>query len=472
MQMESIVDLPPDIKAKVALLEQHRQECERLERELAQYHASVAPIRKCPQEILLDIFRLYLSDNPRLIRRLGLVCKSWNLIVTRAPTLWTQIPILIDTRVFDAQIVAQSIAPRIDACLRYSGNLLWDIDIDMEHMVSVRGFLSTQEYDIQDRIGIALSSSLETSFGGGYDSIVAGCAGMSWNPAHLHHLLQRITGEHGDKMERWGSARLRFPADSEPDLRDPILLLLTGSTSHLTRLNIHSRYWDYHSYPRIFPVLSSLKHLTIQPTFLLLALDIVPIQIEHLALPCIGYRSLVEIAGFTSLRSLKLLGKLYSYTSDDVENYGSRSATLSFPTLRHICFEGPAAFTRGVHFNVPLLTHVSFERCYENEVVYLPELDPKAVSWTIHSDSRVYWGPSDKRAALSKILSEYRSLEEITVSELDHSALIQAIGELQRAGTLPSSLTHVHVVAEMNWDVVLRTSIIAAAPHGVDENTA
>jgi hypothetical protein len=479
MQMESLADLPPDIKAKVTLLEQHRQtieslsqECERLERELMQYHASVAPIRKFPQEILLEIFRFYLSENPRLIRRLGLVCKSWYLIVINAPTLWTQIPILIDTREVDAREVARSIAPRIDACFRYSGNLLWDIDINMEHMVSIRGFLKTQERVIQDRIGTALSPSLDASFGGGYSTIVAGCTGMSWNPAHLHRLLGRLTGEDGDKMERWGSATLRLPADLEPDLRDPILLSLTGSTSHLTRLEIISEYWNFFSYPRIFPVLSSLKHLKIQPTFLMRALDIVPTQIEHLTLPCIGYNSLVELAEFTSLRSLKLLGKLYSYNSDDVENYESRSETLSFPMLRHICFEGPAASTKGVQFNVPLLKHVSFERCYEDEVVYLPELDPKAVSWVIHSDSRECWRPSDKRAALSKILSEYRSLEEITVSELDHSDLIQVIGELQRTGTLPSSLTRVHVVTETNWDMVVRTSTITAAAHGLDENTA
>ncbi|KIM32541.1 hypothetical protein M408DRAFT_182939 [Serendipita vermifera MAFF 305830] len=52
-------------------------ECARLETEISEYRASVAPIRRFPQELLLMFFEYYICENPRIIRHLLPVCKQW-----------------------------------------------------------------------------------------------------------------------------------------------------------------------------------------------------------------------------------------------------------------------------------------------------------------------------------------------------------------------------------------------------------
>jgi hypothetical protein len=61
--------------------------CHQLEKELELYHASVAPIRNCPPEILSMFFEYYVAENPRLIRRVLLVCRLWHFIAINTPQL-------------------------------------------------------------------------------------------------------------------------------------------------------------------------------------------------------------------------------------------------------------------------------------------------------------------------------------------------------------------------------------------------
>src|SRR5450631_876186 len=71
-------------------------EYDRMETDLNEYRASVAPIRKCPEEVLLMIFESFSKAAPELVAGLLEVCKRWRDIAANAPRLWTHIRIKIE----------------------------------------------------------------------------------------------------------------------------------------------------------------------------------------------------------------------------------------------------------------------------------------------------------------------------------------------------------------------------------------
>ena len=48
-----------------------------------------------PTELLVEILRLILQDNPVEIHRLPLVCRAWSLVIQETPQLWTNIRITV-----------------------------------------------------------------------------------------------------------------------------------------------------------------------------------------------------------------------------------------------------------------------------------------------------------------------------------------------------------------------------------------
>ena len=100
---------PPEIQQKIqalyaqnSLIKQIQSnlsaaqlERDRLEREIFEYRASVAPIQKCPEEVLLMIFELYSNYNPQLVTHLLPVCRHWYNIAVNAPQLWNHIGIFL-----------------------------------------------------------------------------------------------------------------------------------------------------------------------------------------------------------------------------------------------------------------------------------------------------------------------------------------------------------------------------------------
>lgn len=108
----------------------------------------LAPVQKCPNEILLAIFNLYTSENPRVIRRLLLVCKQWYNLAINTTRLWTHLPFKIPPpeirnpkRTFESATVAF-----IKACLKRAGNSLLHIEASFVFLVSSETFYRHMEY--------------------------------------------------------------------------------------------------------------------------------------------------------------------------------------------------------------------------------------------------------------------------------------------------------------------------------------
>lgn len=443
--MNSFQNMPLDIEAKVTSLKQHRQSIEapsqgseRLEQEITQYSVSAAPIRRCPVEILLEIFQLYLAENPRLIRRLMLVSKSWHQNIVNNPGLWTYIPVIVNTFVPTAQAVVDSIIPRIDACFQYSGSSMLRVELVLGSWMDADAFLP-HHLDLQ-------VPSIHDG-----PLLMENCGDGQWKPVHVKRVLECLVGQHGERMERWASAKLFFPGDWEDDRRRLVLSHLIGATPHLTALEFASRYFKQDPEKPIFPVLSSLKTLTIYATFLLDSLSINAIEIEHLTCPCMG-RSLMLLIPFISLQTLKLLGITYRRDSD-IDNPSLE--TLRLPSLQRISFEGATARIARVRIDAPLLWHVEFIRDGRDDIMQLPDLNPKTVSWFIYQGSRRKWTEQDKRFALQEILVTYRSLKEITVAQSDRATLMALIKEANQLGILPPAFRTVHIVEDRHWTRVV-----------------
>lgn len=108
-----------------------KQECDRLEREIEVYQASVAPIRNCPPEILSMFFEHYVTPNPRFVGDLLFVCKLWYNIIVNTPRFWTTLGITFDSTNHrkTVNLIAHN-ALYITACLKHSASSLIHIDVD------------------------------------------------------------------------------------------------------------------------------------------------------------------------------------------------------------------------------------------------------------------------------------------------------------------------------------------------------
>jgi hypothetical protein len=92
---------PPEIRHKLAALhsqeaiikqlsqslKQAQIEYDRLKMEICVYRASVAPMQRCPEEVILMIFQAYANKDASLATRLLSVCRRWHHIVVNAPGL-------------------------------------------------------------------------------------------------------------------------------------------------------------------------------------------------------------------------------------------------------------------------------------------------------------------------------------------------------------------------------------------------
>lgn len=104
----------------------------------------LAPIQKCPSDVFLIVFELYLVENPRYIRRLLLVCKQWYILVKEPPQLWTHIPFEIPlpySKKNPLLSLQSDITAFVKACIKRAGNSL-HIDAD---------FSSLEDYEIHCR---------------------------------------------------------------------------------------------------------------------------------------------------------------------------------------------------------------------------------------------------------------------------------------------------------------------------------
>lgn len=110
----------------------------KLESEIRSYQDGRAGIQKLPPELLAEVFRHYVNDNPSAIRRLLQVCRQWHDIVKSDKQLWTCIRIKVGAD--EGVESVRSRAQYIKACFSVSGNLPLELEIDFDRLSSLSGF--------------------------------------------------------------------------------------------------------------------------------------------------------------------------------------------------------------------------------------------------------------------------------------------------------------------------------------------
>lgn len=276
------------------------------------------PIQESPGEILLIIFNLYLADDPRLVRRLMLVCKRWYFIIINTPQIWTYISFKIPWWYPDDASYPTSLSPKhqfetttmpfIRACLKHVGLSLLHIHADFRHLQTDEGYDWTLNFENLYRIQRDEETFVSSNYSG--NSIAQHISSARRQEYDIEdyvsiedaeQVFRLLTGEHGSRMHQWATLALTFPDldDESPNsvfhlnyLHMRILNKLTGATPNLYRLEIQGLRdeWDYPEsedsfIPRniaIFPDLSSLRYLDLNDALELSCFLLAPIT--HLRL--------------------------------------------------------------------------------------------------------------------------------------------------------------------------------------------
>ncbi|KIM32549.1 hypothetical protein M408DRAFT_183016 [Serendipita vermifera MAFF 305830] len=242
---------PPEIRRKLESLQHQHEiignlrsrikaaqlECARLETEIFEYRASVAPIQKCPQELIIMFFEYYTCENPRLIRHLLPVCKTWYELAISSPRLWNRIPIKFDSD-WGIESTCDSIKKRLDKCLELSGTVPLELNLEFGELIPPQArILSQIREDLLSYTHSDGHEILDQWMGDlNSDFFIDPEVMVPHQPYHHFDLLGTLIGSYGDGMLYWASLRLDLPEDSE--LAIDILELFSHPTPNLTRLHV------------------------------------------------------------------------------------------------------------------------------------------------------------------------------------------------------------------------------------------
>ena len=187
-------------------------EHDRMEKELNEYRASIAPVRKCPEEVLLMIFESFALSAPEFVAGLLQVCIRWHDIAANVPRLWTHIHIKVELT-WDQREAARKDAAMIETHLHYSASLPLHINVDLENMLNQKsqeeGFLSGFLRNGCSN-GMCLGARKFMSKLDGGESETMTYWSERYGPKQVVDTIDALVGEDGIHMSRWQSFAIVF----------------------------------------------------------------------------------------------------------------------------------------------------------------------------------------------------------------------------------------------------------------------
>jgi len=447
------------IKSLQEQLKTAKSEYNRLELEWEDYKASIAPIRTCPPEVLSMIFHFYLLKNPRLVRRLLLVCKQWYSLVVNNPLMWNRIFVTVPD-VWDIESAARPIKRRIKCCLQRSGTLLLDIDLDLSNLRSEEdqiiekirmSFIHEVEEEDWDKI-FDWSQALDLG-----ELITSPPATTTYLPKSMLKVVQQLVGKSGEIMTRWGSLNLHLPESDMPFVMD-IWEIFAWPAPNLSRMII--RCSDImEQYPGElavgFPDISSLKHLDIREMKNLEFLKLENSSLESLII-YYGIQDWNAI-GFSRLTQLQRLEVTDMYSNfRHLERF-----TIDLPRLRHLILNGDVKNLDMVDFRVPVLRTLDLVRWDHPGFHSFPKLQSLHVRWKNEGPSifESSWSPTILLAEMKMILVQFDMAVNLTINEFARSALIEAVQSLHASGEFSNALETIVVERPNGEEIFPVTSL-------------
>jgi hypothetical protein len=434
-----------------------KSEYNRLELKWENYKASIAPIRSCPPEVLSMIFHFYLRENPRLVRRLLLVCKQWYSLVVNDPQMWNRISVTVPNE-WDIESTAVPIERRIKCCLQRSGTLLLELDLDLSNLRSAEDTIiekirtSVNHNDFVDDFA-TWDTIYDWSHGLDLDELMTSpLIATTYTPMSIFKVVQQLVGDRGEIMARWGSLKLQLP---EPDIVMDIWRVFAWPAPNLRRMVIRCNedMGEYADELAVgFPEIPSLKHLDIFDTDSLEFLKLEGSSLESLII----YRgvqdwNLFGLSRFTELRRLEVTDFYQRF--GDVERF-----TVHLPKLRHLILNGIIKDLDAVDFRVPVLYTVALLRRGYGGFHPLPELQSRHVRWK-KGGAPSPWSPTMLLEEMKRILVQFDKAAKVTIDQFARSALIETIQSLYANGELPSALETI-AVERPNGEEIIPVAIL------------
>ncbi|KIM20852.1 hypothetical protein M408DRAFT_119411 [Serendipita vermifera MAFF 305830] len=453
------VSFPPQVQELVLSLQRAREDViqleiqleiakksrDLLEKEWSRYKASVAPIRRCPEEILLMIFEHYLFENPRLIRHLLLVCQHWHRLTISAPRLWNRIFIDVGEE-WDIKNACKSIQKWVERCLSHSQPLLLDITLD---------FTSIEEPGIKIRNKILDSLSGDLEDDDALDCVNDWAARLDIYALddpdiisvcqlyHLFELLSIVVGSNGEIMARWGSLELHLPYDRS--LAWEIMQYLSYPATSLNRLYSNNIGRLSHStedgYQYLLFTLRSLESLNIPDLLDLSLLDIQPLSVKSINFRALRSWDSVALNVFTQLQELAITFS-YAFMSLESRLVGS---IVTLPCLRRLILRGVFPNLGAIKFQVPVLDMLRISRASIEEPLPYPSVHALGLSLGCDAHQRPYlhYTFDQLQSYLRAILLQYQRTVYLHLPLHLKERTLEFLKELKNASVLSSCLESV-----------------------------
>lgn len=178
-------------------------------------------VNKCPAEIFVEIFRLFITPEHRRIRTLLLVCKKWNGLIMNTPSLWNCVDLYFDSRPSVDQ--PASLAPYVQACKQRSQNPTLDVHLNLKNIGNAFEYhMALAKNSIQREC----QNCLLTACLGDDDSW--GCSRFEERIDELIDTVRVLVGDNSNDMARWSSLHLAFPGQGDIFEFAPAFCLFNG----------------------------------------------------------------------------------------------------------------------------------------------------------------------------------------------------------------------------------------------------
>jgi hypothetical protein len=400
---------------------------------------------KCPVEILVEIFQIYLTPRHRHIRTLLLVCKKWYELVMKVPSLWGRIDLYFSgPPSFDEPF---DLIPYIRACKQRSKNISLDIDVDIRQIGNARDYHGDVLHDLI--IGKCTNCLFETlSNALDYSERASECPVFEERMKELAKTMHVLVGDDSKDMARWSSFRILLPF-YEKDIRAiaPACTYFNGPTNSLRSIVIEGLddWIEVASGDDGFqqsPVPFDWSHVERLKTRV--DINLIPIQwssIKHLDIFIDTESGFMNMSKLTSLETLAIT--TYAPHTFRLNPPKQGNVRHHFPYLRSMIITGdiPNVWFETFNFDVPSLKHFSMHLLGCNRVspepfdMRFPRISPRTVSFrggNIHneelSETRVArWNQANSQNAVRQVLHHFSSAEQITFEGFDDEIIRTAI---------------------------------------------
>jgi hypothetical protein len=382
-------------------------------------------VNKCTVEILVEIFRMYLTPRHQHIGTLLLVCKKWYELIMKTPSLWNCIDLYFDGPPEVDEPLC--LVPYVEACKQRSENLKLDINLDLKMIGNAKAYHISVLESVLDECSDCLLDTL-TEIIDDQDPSRHSCSVFNQRMKEMVDTMRVLVGDDSKDMARWSSFHIALPEGAINWVIPSICSLFDGPTDSLLNVTIEGlggwvsqTSWnpDLHEFPgpKDWP---KVERLIVKMG----CINSIPVEwppIKHLSIVVDRLSDLSGVSKLTSLESLALT--ISSSNSSGLKSFRKAQVKHHFPSLHTLKMVGWLFddWFDAFKLNVPSLKNFSMELSAPSSKGFnmqFPNVSPRNITFRTHEDSESgyrsqSWNKTDSQKAVSQVLHHFSSAEQI-----------------------------------------------------------